>query len=52
MQMRYSLSVDLIGQITNNPPKVGRAIDYVAVAPWQFCGLPGCGQLLCKQLTH
>jgi hypothetical protein len=32
-QMRYSVGVGLIGKIANDPPKVGRAIDYVAAAP-------------------
>jgi hypothetical protein len=31
--MGYSAGVSLIGNIANDPPKVGRVIDYVAVAP-------------------
>jgi hypothetical protein len=32
--MRYNVGVDSIGKIANDPPKVGRAIDYVAAALW------------------
>jgi hypothetical protein len=51
-RMRYSVGVDSIGKIANDPPKVGRAIDYVAAAPWPPLGSPGCGWLLCKRLIH
>ncbi len=51
-RMRYSVGVGSIGKITNDPPKVGRAIDYVATAPWPPLGSPGCGRLLCERLTH
>jgi hypothetical protein len=51
-RMRYSVGVDSIGKVANNPPKVGRAIDYVAAAPQPPLGSPGSGQLLYEQLTH
>ncbi len=38
--MHYSVGVRSIGKITNDPPKVGRAIDYVAAAPWPLSGRP------------
>ncbi len=31
--MSFSVGEDSIGKIANDPPKVGRAIDYVAAAP-------------------
>jgi hypothetical protein len=43
--MRYSVGVGSIGKIANNPPKVGKAIDYVALALWPPIGLSGGGQL-------
>ncbi len=51
-RMRYNVGVGSIGKIANDPPKVGRAIDYVAAAPWPPLGSPGSGQLLCERLTH
>ncbi len=50
--MRYTVGISFIGKITNDPPKVGRAIDYVAAAPWPPFGLPRSGRLLYEQLTH
>ncbi len=51
-QMHYSVGVGSIGKIANDPPKVGRAMDYVATAPWPPLGLPGSGRLLFELLTH
>ncbi len=51
-RMHYSVGVRSIGRIANDPPKVGRAVDYVAAAPWPPLGSPGCGWLLCERLTH
>ncbi len=51
-RMRYSGGVSSIGKIANDPPKVSRAIDYVAAAPWGPLGSPGSDRLLCERLTH
>jgi hypothetical protein len=50
--MHYSVGVGSIGKIANDPPKVGRAIDYVAAAPWPPLRSPGSGRLLYERLTH
>ncbi len=50
--MRYSVGVDSIGRIAKDPSKVGRAIGYVAAAPWPPLGSPGSSQLLYELLTH
>jgi hypothetical protein len=51
-RVRHSVGVGSIGKIANDPPKVGRAIDYVAAAPWPPLGTPGSGRLLYERLTH
>jgi hypothetical protein len=50
--MRYSVGVSSIGKIANDFPKVGRAIEYDAVASWLPLGLPGSGWLLYERLIH
>jgi hypothetical protein len=50
--MPYSVGVGSIGKIANDPPKVGKAIDYGAAAPLPLSGLHGSGRLQCKWLTH
>jgi hypothetical protein len=50
--MCYSVGVSSIGKIANDPPKVDRAIEHVAVTPWPPLGSPGSGQLLFESLTH
>ncbi len=51
-QMCYSVGVDSIGKIANDPPKVGKAIDYVATAPRPPLRSPGSSRLLYERLTH
>ncbi len=45
-RMRYSVGVDSVGKIANDPPKVGRAIDYVVITPRLPLRSPGSGHLL------
>ncbi len=51
-QIRYSVGVGPIGKIANNPPKVGKAMDYVAAPSLPPLELPRSSQLLCKRLIH
>ncbi len=51
-RIRYSVGVGQIGKIANDPPKVGKAMDFVAAPSLPPLGLPRSSQLLCERLIH